>query len=70
MQIAKRWFLENSIRYYKVRVDGEVSDITEHLEMNGYDFDTNDADSIFISEEEIEYLMTILDDRGYDYVVE
>jgi len=46
-----------------------MSELTEHLSMNGYTFDTNGDDRIFIYEEELSYLLTILDDRDLLYMV-
>lgn len=65
---------EDATIYYKVRIKSptpkDIPEITEHLSRNAYTFDTNGKDAVFIYEEEIEYLMTILDERGFDYEVE
>lgn len=70
--------------WYAVRIDtmhrtdgymindfnAEVMDeLTEHLSMNGYTFDTNGDDVIFIYEDEVGYLLTILEDRNLKYEV-
>ena len=44
-----------------------MDELTEHLAMNGYTFETNGEDTIFIYEEEFGYLLTILDDRNLKY---
>ena len=46
-----------------------MSSLTEHLAMNGYTFDTNGEDTIFIYDDEFDYLLTILDDRNLKYEV-
>ena len=65
---------EDATIYYKIRIKSpttkDILEITEHLSRNEYTFDTNGKDAVFIYEEEIEYLMTILDERGFDYEVE
>ncbi len=48
----------------------ELSEVTEHLAMNGYTYDTNGEDSIFIYEEELSYLETILQDRNLKYEIQ
>lgn len=54
-----------------VKLDGDfdVSEITEHLAMNGYTYETNGESVIFISGDELDYLKTILDDRNVQYDV-
>lgn len=47
----------------------DMSDLTEHLAMNGYTFDTNGEDIIFVYDEEIDYVETILDDWEIKYEV-
>lgn len=47
--------------------DKKDMEITEHLAMNGYTFDTNGDDVIFIYEEEVSYLETILNDHYIKY---
>ena len=49
--------------------DDVWSELTEHLSMNGYTFDTNGKNLIFIYNEEISYLLTILEDRKLIYTV-
>lgn len=44
-------------------------DITEHLSMNGYTFDTNAVDVIFIYIEELSYLKTVLEDHNISYEI-
>lgn len=46
-----------------------MSELTEHLSMNGYTFDTNGDGTIFIREDELAYLKTILEDRELMYTV-
>ena len=60
--------------FYKVKItnlpESGLSEVTEHLSMNGYTFDTNGEDSIFIYEDELGYLKTILEDRNLKYEVQ
>ena len=52
----------------KLHCDEEtMGEVTEHLAMNGYTFDTNCEDIIFIYEEEVDYLITILNDREIEF---
>lgn len=51
----------------KLRDKSQMGDLTEHLSMNGYTFDTNGIDTVFIFEEEIDYVETILHDHGVEY---
>ena len=44
-----------------------IRDITEHLAMNGYTYDTNGEDTLFVYGEEVEYVETILEDWGIEY---
>ena len=64
---------EDPTNFYKVKVlngfKTELSEVCEHLTMNGYTYDTNGEDSIFIYEEEIGYLKTILKDRNLKFEV-
>ena len=46
-----------------------MEELTEHLAMNGYTFDTNGEDIIFIYDDELDYLLNILDDRNLMYEV-
>lgn len=46
-----------------------MNELTEHLAMNGYTFDTNGENIIFIYDDELNYLLTILDDRNLKYEV-
>lgn len=57
--------------WYALRITGKemMEEVTEHLSMNGYTFDTNGKDTIFVFHEEIEYVETILNDRGASYEV-
>ena len=56
--------------FYAVRIKNrEMSEITEYLAMNGYTYDTNGENVLFVCAEEIEYVMTILDDHGVEYEV-
>ncbi len=49
----------------KLHCDEEtMSEITEHLAMNGYTFDTNGEDTLFVYHEEIDYVMQILREHG------
>lgn len=45
------------------------SDLTEHLAMNGYTYETNGEDVLFVFDGELEYVKTILEDRGIEYDV-
>lgn len=44
-----------------------MEDVTEHLAMNGYTYDTNGEDTLFVYSEEVEYVETILEDWGIEY---
>ena len=48
-------------------VKGNMDEVIEHLSMNGYTFDTNGEDVLFIYDEEIDYVITILDDRNIEW---
>lgn len=51
-----------------LRIPMEYMDsICEHLAMNGYTYDTNGENVIFIFDEEISYVKTILKDRKISY---
>lgn len=54
---------------YKLESADDCMEITEHLSMNGYTFDTNCDRTIFIFDEEACYLETILKDRNIEYYV-
>lgn len=54
---------------YKLESEDACMEITEHLAMNGYTFDTNCEKTIFIWEEEACYLETILDEHNIKYDV-
>ena len=41
-----------------------MSEITEHLAMNGYTFDTNCENVLFVYSEEVDYVMQILREHG------
>ena len=60
--------------FYKVKLlngfQAELSEVCEHLAMNGYTYDSNCEDSIFIYEDELSYLKTILEDRNLKYEVQ
>lgn len=60
--------------FYKVKLlnesKSELSEVCEHLAMNGYTYDSNCEDSIFIYEDEFSYLKTILEDRNLKYEVQ
>ena len=60
--------------FYKVKLlkesKAELSEVCEHLAMNGYTYDSNCEDSIFIYEDELSYLKTILEDRNLKYEVQ
>lgn len=65
---------ENRIENYKVtwvsvkiKNKEDMPDITEHLSMNGYTFDTNGDDVLFVDTEEISYVETILEDHNVEY---
>ena len=45
--------------FYAVRIKNrEMSEITEYLAMNGYTYDTNGENVLFVCAEEIEYVLT------------
>ena len=54
---------------YKLETEDACMEITEHLAMNGYTFDTNCEKTIFIFDEEACYLETILEEHGIKYDV-
>lgn len=52
----------------KLNCDKEsFDDISEYLAMNGYTFDTNCKDTLFIYHEEIDYVITIIEDFNIDF---
>lgn len=55
--------------WYGIRLKNKsgMAEITEHLAMNGYTFDTNGDDILFVFNEEIEYVETILYDHKIQY---
>lgn len=58
--------------WYAVKLIGSnvkenMNEVTEHLSMNGYTFDTNGEDTLFIYDEEIDYVITILNDRDIEW---
>ena len=63
------------IKIYDKRKPGEpimrardiMSEVTEHLSMNGYTFETNGENILFVFNEEIYYVLTILNDREIEY---
>lgn len=56
--------------FYAVRIkNGKMSKITEYLAMNGYTYDTNGEDILFVYVEEIDYVVTILDDHDVKYEI-
>lgn len=65
---------EEPTTFYKIKLldvsKSELSEVCEHLAMNGYTYDSNCEDSIFIYEDELSYLKTILDDRNLKYEVQ
>lgn len=63
---------EEKERYCIYKCFGTVEQIAElknHLLMNGYDFSVNEKDGLEISihEDGMDYIQTIMDDRGIDY---
>ena len=50
--------------------ESKLSEVCEHLAMNGYTYDSNCENSIFIYDEELSYLRTILENRGLEYEVQ
>ena len=44
-----------------------MPDLTEHLAMNGYTFDTNGNGILFVAEDEITYVITIMKDHGVEF---
>lgn len=51
--------------WYALRIPGiKASDITEYLSMNGYTFETNGEDILFVHSEEIIDVEVILNDEG------
>lgn len=62
----------NFTTWYAVKLIGSnvkenIDEVTEHLSMNGYTFDTNGEDTLFIYDEEIDYVITILNDRDIEW---
>ena len=62
----------NFTTWYAVKLIGSnvkenIDEVTEHLSMNGYTFDTNGEDTLFIDDEEIDYVITILNDRDIEW---
>ena len=55
--------------FYAVKVGNALDEITKHLAMNGYTYDTNCEDTIFIYVDELSYLLTILVDHEIDYEI-
>lgn len=57
--------------WYGIRLKNkeDMDRITEYLAMNGYTYDTNGDDTIFVFHEEIKYVETILEDHGIAYEV-
>ena len=60
---ATKYVLVNLLRNF------DIEEITLHLSANGYNFIRHN-DSLFIWDEEIAYLETILKDRGVDYEID
>ena len=55
--------------WYAVKLQDkrDMDDLTQHLAMNGYTFDTNCDDTLFIFHEEIDYVETIMRDHGMKF---
>lgn len=56
-----------AIKLIGSNVKENMNEVTEYLSMNGYTFDTNGEDTLFIYNEEIDYVMTILNDRDIEW---
>lgn len=56
-----------AIKLIGLNVKENMNEVTEYLSMNGYTFDTNGEDTLFIYNEEIDYVMTILNDRDIEW---
>jgi hypothetical protein len=62
--------MEGTIFYgLRLKDKSEMPDITEHLAMNGYTYDTNADDTLFVYSEEVDYVETILKDHGVEYEI-
>lgn len=67
--------METPTIWYAIRIlkfddfENEWSELTEHLAMNGYTYDTNGDATLFVYDEEFAYVMTIIEDRGLMYEV-
>lgn len=63
--------MENAIRYIRIDFEGDTKDLINHLSMNGYSFGFDSmAESLFVLEDEIYYVITIMDDREIKYQIE
>ena len=49
--------------------EDKMGDFCEHLAMNGYTYDTNGDDVLFVYHEEIEYVVTILNDLDIEFEI-
>lgn len=62
--------------YDKITIKGkpnELMKICEHLELNGYNFETlfyENSVNVYILADEVEYVKTILSDNNYVFEVE
>ena len=55
--------------YYKITItDGNVTEICEHLDSNGYTFEAIHC-NLYVLEDEMDYVETILFDHGANYMV-
>lgn len=55
--------------YDKITINsGNMEDLCEHLDMNGYCFERIGM-NLYVFNEETDYVKTILHDYGYDYWV-
>ena len=55
--------------YTKITItDGNVKEICEHLDNNGYNFEAINC-NLYVLEDEVSYVETILAEWGVDYMV-
>ena len=56
-------------RWQRKEWENKWSELTEHLAMNGYTYDTNGKDTLFVYYDEFEYVLTIIEDRELEYEI-
>lgn len=55
------------LQLHSADLEKTMAEVTEHLSMNGYTFDTNGEDTLFVYSEEVDYVETILKDRDISF---